>query len=531
MERSLLWASLVVGVVVFLCRFLPSLLARGGWAAASSDGPVAAAPPPPPEVHPLLRNVALAAPLVGLLVTLPTHGAFFAPGQRLGIGFLIGGIGALCAALPLLRVRRDVAPPAVALAAACGLGAAAVALALLFLRSAISDALMGVAIGWFCVTFALFLGLPATARAGSAGRQLAAGAGVTATLAAAALLGTYRDPLTAELAKGTWSAVLTAFAAFGALLVAGAALVPAKDIYARLLPLVVLVGGGGLALFLMAEKVTGEPRLWWCGVGGLLAWPVALALLRDAARRPERMTASGFAVPLLAVLVVTSGFLAAVQTLQGVGAAVFILALWLGLPATFALMPVEEDSETAAPVALASVGLLLFGTLLLLYRLFVTDYADDLRGVNLTDQYALFGLIVGAALPGLLAAVPERWRGGPDAKGGTVLLTLVFCTLLALAAPGAVLVLFGPKSVVALLIGLALGSVQTLAGRASLLPSLFALAVALAIEQFAFFALPEHEPTRVQKVRYLLILVAVIAAAVIGANRFGTRREEDEAKP
>jgi hypothetical protein len=35
----------------------------------------------------------------------------------------------------------------------------------------------------------------------------------------------------------------------------------------------------------------------------------------------------------------------------------------------------------------------------------------------------------------------------------------------------------------------------------------------------------------VQKVRYLLILMAIIAAAVIGANRFGTPREDDEAKP
>jgi hypothetical protein len=523
MERSLLWASLVVGVVVFLCRFLPSLPGRGGRT-GTVEAPVAA---PPPEVNPLLRNIALAAPVVGLLATLPTHGAFFAAGQRLGIGFLIGGAGALLSALPLLRGRRD--GSAVGLAASYGLAAAAVALAALFLRASLLDALMGVSIGWFCVAFALFLGLPAAERAGAAGRQLAAGAGMTATLAAAGMLGTFRDPLTSELAKGTWAAVLTAFAAFGALLVAGSALVPARGIYGRLLPLVVLVGGGGLALFLMATKVTGEPRLWWCGLGGLLAWPVALALLRSAERRPDRVTTSGFAVPLLAVLVVASGFMAALQTLQGVGAAVFTLALWLSPPATFALMaPADAEGEAAAPVALASVALLLFGTLLLFYRLFVTRWSDDLRGVNLTDQYALFGLIVGAALPSLLATVPARWRGGTDAKGVLGLLALFCCALLTLAVPGAVMVLFGAKSAVALLIGLALGSVQALAGRASLLPSLLALGVALALDQFTGRALPEDEPTRVQKVRWLIFLIAGIAAVVIAASRFGAAQEQDE---
>jgi hypothetical protein len=528
MERSLLWASLVVGVVVFLCRFLPSLLGRGERTA--TQAPVAA---PPPELHPLLRNVALATPFVGLLATLPTHGAFFAAGQRLGIGFLIGGMGALIAALPLLRSKRDAAGPTVGLAAAYGLVAAATALALLFLRASLMDALMGVAIGWFCVTFALFMGLPSAERDGAAGRQLAAGTGMATTLAAAAMLGTFRDPLTSELAKGTWAAVLLAFTAFGALLAAGAALVPAKGVYGRLLPLALLVGGGGLALFQIATKVTGEPRLWWCGVGGLLVWPVALVLLRDAARWPGRRAGSGFAVPLLAVLVVASGFMAALQTLQGVGAAIFTLALWLVLPVSFALMaPGDDDGEAVVPVALASVALLLFATLLLLYRLFVTRWSDDLRGVNLTDQYALFGLIVGAALPSLLAAVPERWRGGAEAKSGAGLLALVCCTLLTLAAPGVMLILFGPKSAVALLIGLALGSVQSLTGRASLLPSLLALGVALALDQFTGRALPEDEPTRVQKVRWLVFIIAGIAAAVIAANRFGSAHEEgEEAKP
>jgi hypothetical protein len=51
------------------------------------------------------------------------------------------------------------------------------------------------------------------------------------------------------------------------------------------------------------------------------------------------------------------------------------------------------------------IALLLLGTVLLLYRLFASRWDDALRGVTLTDHYAFFGFLVGAALPGLLAGV------------------------------------------------------------------------------------------------------------------------------
>jgi hypothetical protein len=519
MERVLLWASVVVGLVVYLCRFLP--VARPDRSTnPPPEGAVGTAPP----LHPTLRLVALAAPVLGLLVTLPPSGLFFSAGARLGIGFLIGGVGALLSALPLLRGRRDDAPAPVALAANVGVAAAAVAVALLTLRSSILDGLMGVAIGWFCAAFPLLLALPAAERDGAAGRRIAAGMGTAAALAAGALLGVFRDEVTPALARLTWSASLTGFAALGALFVAGAALVPGVPAnLRRTLPLFALALGGGLALWQVAVKVAGEPRLLYAGLGGVLLGPVALAVLRDGVIRRRLLSPAtpAFAVPALAVLVVASGFLASLQALQGVGAAGFVVALWLSVAATAALS--EDGTDAPSPVPTGAVGLALFATVLLLWRAFTTRFGGDLRGVTLTDQYALFGLLVGAALPSLLTAAPERWRGG--ANGGTsgaALMTLAWCAVLSVAAPGAALLLFGPKSAVALLIGLALGGVLALSGRTSLLPATLALAVALALDQFSgrvLGALDAAEVTRAGRLRWLAGIAAVTVAVMFAADR------------
>ncbi len=531
MEHVLLWASLATGVMLLLCRFLPrrgeSGVATGSVSAVESDD----AP------HPVLRNVALFAPLAGLLLTLPaTYGVVFHDGQRLGIGFLIGGVAVLAACADLLLPRRarngadaTVASPVIALTAFYGAGIVAVALALLFLRQSLHDALMGVAIGGFCSGFALLLGLSHAARQGETGRRIAAGLGMMAVLAAGAGLGVFRDPLTPELAKLTWSAVLLSFAAFGALLVVGTHLLPlerAGGQYGRMIPLMVLVGIGGLALYECAAKVTDTATLALPGIGGLLLWVVVLAVQREGRGNTIPATPT-LSAPLLSVLLITSGFLAALQTLQGVGAAVGTLALFLAYPATLALSHAPRGGAATEPepdqaARNGAVGLLLFATLLLLWRFFVTRWSGDLRGVNLADQYALFGLLVGAALPGLLAMLPARFKGGTVANGGAGVGALAACAVLVLASPAAVLVLFGAKSAVALLIGLAVGAIPLLSGGASLLPGLLAVGIALALDQFAGRILPAETLTRADKMRYLAFILSAVVVAVIAANRVGS---------
>lgn len=532
MEQVLLWVSLAVGLVLYLCRFLPS---RSG--AEDTSG---AADSPDVRGSAAVRNVALAIPVVGFLLSLPTSGGgFFHEGQRLGIGFLIGGVATILGHLDLLFARSDrathsAARSTVLVTSSYGMNLVAVVAALIFLRQSLFDALIGVAIGGFCVSFLLFLS--AHGANSRAARRIAVGAGMLTTLAAAASLGIFRDGVTPELAKQTWSAVTIAFAAVGTLLVTGTTLLGVRQSggIGRILPLTVLTAVGGLGLFLMATRITDTRELALIGLGGLLLWPVALSVLRETNGGRGAGTTPVLSAPLLAVLVVTSGFLAALQSLQGVGAAIGVLALFIAYPATL-MISEGASGETAGPptsaesntVANGAVGLLLFSALLLLWRLFATRWAGDLRGVNLSDQYALFGLLVGAALPGVLAAIPRRVAPDKFGAGAGMIGAIALCAILALAAPAAVLVLFGAKSAVALMIGLALGAVPVLSGGSSLLPGLLAVAVALALNQFTGTILPDETPTRAEKIRYLAVIMSAIVVAVVLANRVGGRNTKD----
>jgi hypothetical protein len=531
MENILLWASVVSGVLVFVSAFLtrrePSI----------ADG----APPPGENVPmpPALRGLVIALPLLGMIVTLPTSGAFSA-GQGLGRGFFLGGVAALLAFLPLLRGGRlggrDL------LAGHFGIAAAAVALPFLFLRASLLDALMGIAIGWFSVAFTLYLGQSAKGREQS-GAALATATGFLLTLCAGALIGTLRTPTGMMLSSKTWGAALIAFGAFGSVLLYAASFLPAT-VAAGLtwMRLAVMVGGGALTLYQLSAKVVSEPKMALLGIGGLFLGPVALLLLRDAARRarlaPSPLPNTG--LPILAVLLVTSGFLVAFQMLQAFGASVAVLALWLVLPAAMAYAPAtDSDSDANADnraLYAGMVTLLLFTTGLLLYRLFAARWTGSLRGVNLTDQYALFGLLIGGALPSLLAAVPLRLR--PN-NGASSVLTLAVCGALTLLAPGAVLLLFGPKCALALLIGLALGSAQVFVGTqgtvatVGFFPALLALAVALALCQWSGLLLPAvADLTRAAKVRWLVGLMAGLTALLFAADRVNVTaiRKEEAAK-
>ncbi len=503
----LLFASLLIGGLVWLVGSLRPV----------SPGPASAGPWKSP-----LGFIALVLPVLGFLLSLPTNPPLFSAGQGMGIGFLIGGAAALLAAGSVFRQHG-----AGGIAASSGIACAATALALLFLRASLIDALLGLAIGWLAVTFPLYLSVSGKSDDESDhSRNLAAGVGFAVALCGTAALGAWRAELTPALARTTWSAAAILFAAVGSLAALAAQFALPQNLLSdstkatgrALVPALIFAVLGGIALKLFSVKIAPESRLFLVGLAGLLVWPAALWLLRDAdARDSSRNPRSALGVPPLAVLLVAAGFVASYQMLQGFGAGVYVLALWLSA----AISPRRLESE---------ISLLLFATALVLYRVFATRFNDDLRGVTLTDQYALFGLIFGALLPGIMASLVGR----RPAVGAGGVLTLVLAGTLALLAPAAIVLLFGGKSALALLLGLALGTVQLLRGVGngtsdfSQLPGLFTLSVSLALCQFTGKILPLTEMTRLHKVQLLGWLIAGIVAALVLADVTTRSRRDTE---
>src|SRR5579871_5976265 len=152
MERSLLWSAFAIGWAGWLYGLFVTRPRRNDAPSLTSGFP-----------RPYLI-AAIALPILVFLITLPQRPPF-AAGHGLGSGFLLGGYGALLAGWVMARalVSLDSAPDsalqapraAAAVASPHALSLVAVTIPLLWLHSALPDALLGVAIGWFCVTMVL----------------------------------------------------------------------------------------------------------------------------------------------------------------------------------------------------------------------------------------------------------------------------------------------------------------------------------------------------------------------------------------
>jgi hypothetical protein len=192
------------------------------------------------------------------------------------------------------------------------------------------------------------------------------------------------------------------------------------------------------------------------------------------------------------------------------------------LPALHEQPTVDEADLAASDSQLAGlshlVRLLLFGVALALYRLFSVRFQSELRGVGLTDHYALFGIMVGVLLPQALAGFLGGARLGSTDSDGSRMLRLIITGLLVLVVPALVLTIWGAKCALAIMIGLLFSTLFD----ASILPALLAVAAALAMTQWLHHVLPLAQLTRDQKVG-LLGWSTVIAIVLVLVNEFGGR--------
>lgn len=540
MERSLLIGASALGVVGWVLSVLLARSERDGspWRLVSAP----------------MRWTALALPIVVFMATLPSKPPFSA-GQGLGKGFLIGAVAALLAAFAVVGARRTdrAAINAAVVAAPLWLALPATAIPLLFMRDILMDVLMSVAIGFLCVTAVIYHGLTEDDDRTDTRLTLLSGAGFVAALTAAAAMGAYKGHEIVESSKWAAAAVLAATAVPLSVWIAslppalllgplrklpGAAAVASigadvlatdarKRFAAGALRFVLGVGIVALLDWLVANRMlNGMHGLYVSAIGlgvGFLAWWLSYDGAQSALdgignhRRP------------LAVLIALGAVMAAYNLLQGFGITLMCLAVWA--PFGLALCEMRDTRQEETPerlpilanVAQSLWSVAAFTAVLAVYRFVATRYDTSLLGLNLTDQYALFGFMAGASIPAIVAGIASP---GMSSTSAARLLRLIAAGLLALALPALILILWKASASLALLAGAALAAAGFdwfRSGRednqnSRLFVPLMALAVCLALAQWTPQALEVSSLTRDQKIGILKWLLGGIAAVLVAVD-------------
>jgi hypothetical protein len=551
MERSLLIGASALGVVAWLLSVALSRSER-----ETSLWRLLAAP---------FRWAIVVLPTAVFLLSLPSSPPFSA-GQGFGRGFLIGAVSSLLAAIAIAGARRSerAALNAANVAAPLWIAIPATAIPLLFMRPVLIDALMGVAIGFLSIAAIVHVGLANRDEGTDESRGLAllSGAGFAVVLTVAAALGAYRGTEVTESSRwaavaviagtavplGVWLASLPPLLLLGPLRrLPGASTVASKtaevlrterrrEMAATGLRFVIGTVVVLVADRLLATRLLAEVNAFYAGAIGLCVGFLAWWLSSDGA-----ISQSGSYRLPLAVLVALGAAMAAFNLLLGFGIAIMSLALWLPLSLALcasydvSLNDSAERRQAALEVATTLWSVAALTVVLVLFRFVSTRFQTDLRGVTLTDHYAIFGLLAGATIPAITAGIGS---GNSELRPFARLLRLIAAGLLTLALPGLILVLWKAKAALALLAGAALASAgfDWLGGRKEafsagrLFVPLMAIAVCLALAQWSPHVLEVASLTRDQKISVLKWLLGGIASIIVAvdlADRWQKGRNRD----
>ena len=546
MERMSYFAALSMGVAGLLCGLI---LARRRSGAA--------------EVFRSQWALGLGLPLIVFIATLPSRPPF-GSGQGFGRGFLLGGLGAMLAGWLVLRAeRRDESRSGgmasiLALVSPQSVGLIVAVSPLLWMRANLLDTLLGAAIGWFCSSLPLILGTSRNEETNGDAMPLTAGIGFVSTLCALFALGEMRAPAalfhsTQSVSWNTVGAVLAASVPFCLLVSAlpntlflrlGSRL-PVRNLSSRtpngageaenagataafLRGALALLLFFGLSIFL-SRRMMPQVVVWHLASAGIVT--TLLALFGKAWKAPhtqENPTAS-LQHHALGLLLFAAGGMISYQWLQGYGVGIWLMAAWLIVSMTLARSQ-EDGALRLQESARKMLNLALFGVILLLYRVVMSRFSEDIQPTSLTDQYALFGLLVGAFTPAFL--------GGYIGRGDNRFFRLLPVGLLTLAIPGVALMLYSAKCALALIIGAALSfafqshnaelqtpeidaTPNTQHPTPNTLTPLLALALALALAQWTGRALDYTLLAKAQKVHLLEVIGGVTLALILLADYGG----------
>ncbi len=463
-----------------------------------------------------------------------------------GRGMTLGGIAALLAGLVALRASGgNTFRWAAVVTAPYFLSVATVSTVLLWMRATAVESLLSVGAGWLFVSLILYVGarIGGDTDTGPASvlrttlAVLILGAGFTSTLCATVALGHFRD-VTGPQSTG-WTTAVVALAAgipVIMLLVAALATVAGRDrtsagtvwepLWRILLSAALLAGLG----YLVATRTLFDPRLLYAAGAGLIAAFVLWWLLSEGewgaaevAQAAGRGSIQGHG--MLAALLALGAIVAGFYLLAGYGTGIVLLAAWL--PVGVVLMTaVAEESANEMPQTSSSAlwtaerltHLLLFGVIVVLYRVFTQRFEDDLAGALLTDHFAIFSMLLGALFPSLLARVLARDAEDGATSAPRLLIRLTFALVAALTLPAGVVILWGARGAIGLLAGFMLGAIIY----PEALAAVIALTIALPLAQWAGPLLQMAAQTRAEKVRVLLWLAGIVVGAILAAD-YGSR--------
>jgi len=540
------WAGPVVGSLGVLYAIAVLMASRS----AGRGGPLPAMCPFRQHLVPL--GGALVALVVGPFVLTLFRQAPFAPGGRLGWGFLIGGLFGLVAAwmAPLVRGLAPADLPAgrqwvVSSAISAGLwswtllGSTAT---LLGFRSAPTDALMGFALGFVAVALL-------TRAAGDATGLLAGGqaqwralepqAVLAVVLSAAGCLAVYHYGLRDERLWWSLPSALVALSVLAAILVSRLAGLESLRERTRL-PLAVTLGStvvAGLGMLLATKLLQSWPMLGCVGLGlvgaGLVVW---LAVSATDPNRPATALQTAALAGILAIGLVAVCF----RLLAGYGVALALCAASVVLiPALAALALEPPEPQTARRVSGAALTPFLAGLALVLpYRLFLERYAA--RPFEATVHYSFVGAAMGVMVTLLVAGYGLRTlRPRPGAPGPVAWFALGRAVLLGLVAvvlPLILVVLWGHHTAAGLLAGLVIGALVLAAWNQPSRPAgdlapgtcLYGLGMALVAVQLTHVLEPLLGASRGTKLWVALasLAIALLWVLVDAAVRAGRGAEE-----
>lgn len=387
--------------------------------------------------------------ILGFLATIPSAPPF-APGMRLGIGYLVGGaagLAMLCLAL-MAQAKRIADRPAAGLyLMASGLGLVLLGVTPLyaFLYGYPNDALIGFALGAVLVNVL-------TRVLGGPERALDWFGLVAVVVAASQFLGVQHFEAAARLNRDC--GLLVASAGLVGLLVA--AELSGQKWLDRDRPIIPLVSSGIafiLSLLLLHLIPFTMPSLRGSLtvadltiVTGAISGVLLLWFLYSTTHTGNG-AARALGASLLALLLLTLGY----KLLAGYGISLALLTI-LSLAGCVLGLTYAADGDAAAPLHLAARGLLAILQLaagVLVFRLFLSHLAPRYT-LDLEQQFVLIGLLVGLGAALLLAGLRAQ---RPALTVPATALTL-FAALLALLIPSLIYMVWGDKAIAGLLLGL-----------------------------------------------------------------------------